>query len=350
MIYTYTKTTFKVFLQWSVFTFSLDSLFALFFWSVTKKYSLYHHFIFSHCQGFSILTFGALAQILFKNAAPRIRLLAIFVFASTGAMAGIIMTPAFLGIVSLSHQESVSLFILNMMSVAIIIGFLYYWEGITVTNSRIQEERKKRLDIEKKIAQTQLKLIQTQIDPGFLFNTLNHILRLLDSNPESAKSMQYALILYLRLSLSKFRNETHTVGQETAMISAYLDLLIFGGKSKMTYNLKIPETLNSIAIPTMLLHSLVETVASLENPHAGENTDIITVSGEESRTGLRFEVSRSGFGITMNSEFSKSFENIRHRLYKLFGDKGMLLLKNDVSGNLKAVMEFQTEKAAAIPL
>jgi sensor histidine kinase YesM len=279
MIYTYTNITPKIALKWYVFTFSVNTFFALFFWSLSKKYPFGYHFIFSHCQGFSILNFGAFAQIILKNATPRIRLLTIFVFSSAGSIAGKVLAPLIIGIRSLNHQDSIFLFVLNMMIVAIIIGFLYYWEGITVTNSSIQEERKKRLDIEKKIAQTQLKLIQTQIDPRFLFNTLHRILQLLDSEPETAKSMQLSLIRYLRLSLSKFRNETHAVSQETAMIHAYLDLLIAGQKNKMHYKICIPDNLNSMTIPTMLVHSLVETVASLEKEQAGDASDFITVSG-----------------------------------------------------------------------
>ena len=349
MIYTYTNITPKIALKWYVFTFSVNTFFALFFWSLSKKYPFGYHFIFSHCQGFSILNFGAFAQIILKNATPRIRLLTIFVFSSAGSIAGKVLAPLIIGIRSLNHQDSVFLFVLNMMIVAIIIGFLYYWEGITVTNSSIQEERKKRLDIEKKIAQTQLKLIQTQIDPGFLFNTLHRILQLLDSEPETAKSMQLSLIRYLRLSLSKFRNETHAVSQETAMIHAYLDLLIAGQKNKMHYKISISDSLNSMTIPTMLVHSLVETVASLEKEQAGDASDFITISGEENSAGLRFEVIRSGFGAAMNNKFLKSFENIRHRLYELFGDNGLFVLKNDVSGNLRAVMEFGMEKEAEMP-
>ncbi|MDO9263624.1 MAG: hypothetical protein Q7U02_06645, partial [Desulfosalsimonadaceae bacterium] len=130
---------------------------------------------------------------------------------------------------------------------------------------------------------------------------------------------------------------------------AYLDLLIAGQKNKMCYKISISDQLTGMAIPTMLVHSLVETVASLEKEQAGEAGDLITVSGEENSAGLRFEVTRSGFGAAMNNKFLKSFENIRHRLYKLFGDNGLFVLKNDVSGNLKAVMEFGMGKDAEIP-
>jgi sensor histidine kinase YesM len=67
----------------------------------------------------------------------------------------------------------------------------------------IQQERIKRLSSEKEALEANLRLLQAQIEPHFLFNTLSNVLSLIDTEPTKGKSMLVDLIRYLRTSLSR---------------------------------------------------------------------------------------------------------------------------------------------------
>ena len=97
------------------------------------------------------------------------------------------------------------------------------WERISTTENLIHEERIKRLTSEKKVAEANLKLLQAQIEPHFLFNTLSNVLSLLDTDPPKGKSMLVDFIQYLRASLLKIREEKATLGQEMDMIDLKFD-------------------------------------------------------------------------------------------------------------------------------
>ncbi len=325
-------------LKWYLFTFSLNTFFAVFFWSVSKNYPLNIHLIFSHCQGFSILNFGAFANIIFKYTSSKVRLIGIFIFGMIGSIAGKLLTPIIIGSNLGTHHEYIFLFILNMMVISIIIGFLYYWEGIAVTNSKIQEEKKKQIHMEQKMIQTQLKLLQTRIEPDFLFNILNYILRLLDTMPDKAKTVQMSLIQYLRMTLAKFNKEFHSIAQEMEMIRAYLDILLLPHKNRLTYRINITENIRNNSIPAMLIHSFIDKIASLIP--VSDHKKTITIKGSEGADGLRFELSGSGIDDVLNNQVMIHLENINERLNNIYGDSGKLILTPGSSGNRKFILKF----------
>ncbi len=110
-------------------------------------------------------------------------------------------------------------------------GFFTMWLFFIAEKSikyekKLQNEGLKRLSNEKKLIENQLRLLQAQIEPRFLFNTLSGIIELRDVDMEKAKRMQKYFIQYLRATLVKTRVPVTTVEQELKLIRAYLD--IFG--------------------------------------------------------------------------------------------------------------------------
>jgi histidine kinase len=342
VIYTYSEITPKMALKWYLFTFFLSSFFAVFFWAVSKKIPLSNHLTFSQCQGFSILNFGAFANTLFKYTSSRVRLIGIFIFGMIGSIAGKLLAPIILGSNLVTHHEYSFLFIINMMVISIIIGFLYYWEGIGVTNSKIQEEKKKQIYMEQAIIQTQLKLLHTRIEPEFLFNILNYILTLLDTMPDKAKSIQMSLIQYLRMTLAKFTKEYHSISQEMGMIRAYLDILIEPHENRLAYRIIIPETITNNSVPAMLIHSFMDKVASLI-PVSDDKKEIL-LKGDEGPDGLRFELSGTGMDGIFNERVMHHLGNINERLENIYGNSGRLILTPGASGKRKFILKFPHKK------
>jgi len=325
-------------LKWYLFTFFLNTFFAVFFWHISKHWPFSYHFIFSHCQGYSILTFGAFGNTLFKFTRSTIRLIGIFLFCIIGSLAGKFLGPVVLGFELVTKQESVFLFILNIMVISIILGFIYYWEGIAFTNSKIQEEKKKQLHMEQKMIQAQLKLLHTQIEPEFLFKILNYILSLLDTMPDKAKAIQMSLIQYLRMTLAKFKKELHSVAQEIEMIKTYLDILLLPHENHLSYHIDIPEKIMNNSIPAMLVHSFVDKIASLIP--VSDHNKVLNIRGKEGTDGLRFEISGSNMDGVFSAEVMSHLEVINERLKKIYGDAGKLILTPDSSGDRKFILKF----------
>ncbi|MCJ7664310.1 MAG: histidine kinase, partial [Desulfobacterales bacterium] len=113
--------------------------------------------------------------------------------------------------------------VICLTSASVICYFLYTKRRFKVGKEIMQQERISRLSSEKEALEANLKLLQAQIEPHFLFNTLSNILGLLDTDLKKGQSMMMDLIRYLRTSLSKTREDTTTLGQEMEMLQAYLD-------------------------------------------------------------------------------------------------------------------------------
>jgi sensor histidine kinase YesM len=136
--------------------------------------------------------------------------------------------------------------------------FFFSQERITQTKAEMREERIKRLGSEKSALEAHLKMLQAQIEPHFLFNSLSTVLTLMDNDPEKAGKMLTDLIQFLRVSLSKTRAGTTTIGQEMEMARAYLNIYQIRMGDRLQYHIQAEEDLKKISIPPMLVQPLVE--------------------------------------------------------------------------------------------
>ncbi|MDM8553384.1 histidine kinase [Desulfococcaceae bacterium HSG7] len=133
-------------------------------------------------------------------------------------------------------------------------------EKLMATQALVKDERIKRLIVEKKMVESDLKRLQAQIEPHFLFNTLAAILSLLETDTVGGRAMLKDLTQYLRANLSKTRCDYATLGQEIEMITAYINIFKNRMGDRLCYSVHIPESVKTIQFPSMLLQPLVEIV------------------------------------------------------------------------------------------
>jgi hypothetical protein len=119
--------------------------------------------------------------------------------------------------------------------------------------------------------EAQLRLLQAQIEPHFLFNTLANVVSLMDADPGRAKSMLEAFVEYLRASLSGLGHGRHTLGDEIDLIDAYMKIIKIRMEHRLDYAIEVPEALRGITLPALTLQPLVENaiVHGLEPQIAG---------------------------------------------------------------------------------
>ena len=340
MVYTYTKFTSKTIAKWYLFCTILSIFFSGFTWSMDKQFSYPVNFFSGILNSLVLFHFCAFPVVFSKNVKPITRLLMVFTGGIIGSAAGILLSVVFVHKGMVKYQIFMFLYILNMLTISIIIGFLYYWEGIEVTTTRIQEERIKHLDMEKKFFETRVKLIQSQIEPEFLFNTLKHIRSLLDFDLEKARSLQIAIIQYLRLSLSKLKIESHTIVQEMNMIQSYLDILKENSDNHLDFEIEIPDDLKRIKIPPRLMHAVVEMISNYVQK-SSEKESMILIHCHEKENDLRFEVTASGLKNDKESHIPQCFQSLRERLEESFGNKVCLLLQDSSPDRLKIILKIR---------
>lgn len=337
MIYTHPPLTFKVVLKWWVFIGLVNIFFAFFFWSVDNNVPFATRYLNGSISGLCILMFAALPQIFSKNAGPLQRLSMVFLCCVIGSIAGLMLVSTIMN--PISRGLFMFLFMLNIMISSIIIGFLYYWEGIAVTSSRLQEERIKRLDMEQRIVQAKIMLVQTPLEPRFLFDALKQVLNLLDADAAKAKALQMSLIQYLRLSLSKLKKKSHSISQEADMIRAYLDIIKQRPGNHKEYEIHIPENVNDIHIPPMSLHSVAKMI--IEYLEASDNKkSTLTINCEDVPDGIRFTIHARGITNFNDADVLSNFQDIRERFRKTFGDKHSLMLMTDPPGSFKVKLKL----------
>jgi hypothetical protein len=191
-------------------------------------------------------------------------------------------------------------------------------------------EAKTRADtVERQALQAQLRLLQAQIEPHMLFNTLANLQGLIAIDPQQASRMLDHLIQYLRATLSATRAETTTLGQEFAAAEAYLGLMAVRMGARLSYRCILPDELRGARLPAMLLQPLVENaiIHGLEPKIEGGT---VTVEASVRAGLLDICVSDTGLGLPATQTAAKGsgvgVATTRERLQAEYGARAALTL------------------------
>ena len=192
--------------------------------------------------------------------------------------------------------------------------------------------------MQRQLVQARLKLLQAQVEPHFLFNTLAAVDYLIETDAKRASVMQKTLISYLRAALPQMRQESSTLGREITLIRAYLQLLKLRIEDRLEFDIKVAPNLESAMFPPMVLQTLVENAIKhgIEpKPEGGR----ITVQAEIIDGQLRLEVVDTGVGLPDGDIFGSSkngtglgLDNIRNRLAMLYPGASRMELSSGHEG------------------
>ncbi|MFN3790185.1 sensor histidine kinase [Massilia sp.] len=189
------------------------------------------------------------------------------------------------------------------------------------------EARLRAETIERQALQAQLRLLQAQIEPHMLFNTLANLQGLIAIDPERANGMLDQLIQYLRATLGAARSESTTLAEEFAAMDAYLGLMQVRMGARLAYRLELPPTLRRAKLPPMLLQPLVENaiVHGLEPKIEGGD---VRISAEERDGLLDIRILDTGLGLGQSTHGGGGvgLATTRERLRVLYGERAGVLL------------------------
>jgi hypothetical protein len=239
-------------------------------------------------------------------------------------------------------KSFVSLLVLALFATKALVGGKKRAEALTQSANAAAE----RESMQRQLSEAKMQMMQAQVEPHFLFNTLASVEYLIETNPPRASAMQRSLIQYLRAVLPQMRENAvvTNLGREVDMVTAYLQLLKMRMEERLTVDLHIPDDLRSAAFPPMMLQSMVENAIKhgLEcKPEGGTLRISADVSQHDTQKKLRVTVADNGvgFGVMPSDGTGLGLPTIRERLKLLHGDAGQLHITANVPHGVIAVIE-----------
>lgn len=245
-------------------------------------------------------------------------------------------------------RSFVTLLVLALFGTKALMGGKKRAEAETLTaNAAVERE-----SMQRQLSEAKMQMMQAQVEPHFLFNTLASVEHLIETDPPRASAMQRSLIKYLRAVLPQMRDNAliTNLGREADMVVAYLNLLKMRMEERLTVDFDIPDGLRSAAFPPMMLQSMVEN-AIKHGLEAKPQGGTLKVRADVAHNKLRVIVSDDGlgFGAVPSDGTGLGLMTIRERLKLLHGDQGQLLIAANSPSGVIATIEVPYQLANKEP-
>jgi len=184
------------------------------------------------------------------------------------------------------------------------------------------------------LAEAQLRALQAQVEPHFLYNTLANVLGLIDTQPAQARHMLERFIDFLRASLHASRAAAATVGAELDLAAAYLDVLAVRMGQRLHYRIEADDAARASPVAPMLIQPLVEN-AVMHGLEPKVEGGTIVVRAHADSTGLVVEIRDDGVGIgnaPPRSGGGVGLANVKARALSMYGAAAQLQLTDNPGG------------------
>lgn len=214
----------------------------------------------------------------------------------------------------------------------LIIGVMYYSITILVFYlikyyQDMQSRMNRELELQNLLKDSELRMLKSQINPHFIFNSLNSVSALTISKPENAREMVIKLSDFLRYSLGKDSIEMNSLKQEVENVSLYLDIEKVRFGSKLQFEKTIAESCLDVKVPNLILQPLFENAIKYGMYDSLEGVKIqlkCEPKGEELQLYIinsfdQDAVATKGSGIGL--------ENVRKRLSLVYGMSDLLQVR-----------------------
>jgi signal transduction histidine kinase len=181
-----------------------------------------------------------------------------------------------------------------------------------------------RSQLERNALETRLRLLQAQVEPHFLFNTLANVQELVDARSPQAAHVLASLIAYLRAAVPRIHEPATTLGQELELVRAYLELMRMRMPDRLAFTLHVDPAVNALECPPMTVLTLVENAVrhGIDPSEEGGRVDVEArvsdgrCSISVTDTGLGFAAAGNGLGTGLST--------LRERLQLAFGNAARL--------------------------
>ncbi|MEN9631213.1 MAG: hypothetical protein RJA10_4441, partial [Pseudomonadota bacterium] len=195
---------------------------------------------------------------------------------------------------------------------ALVVCYLFY------VRERMYSQHLAAVAAEQLASETQLKLLQSQLEPHMLFNTLANLRVLIGLDPPRAQAMLDHLIAFLRTTLAATRVDQHPLQAEFDALRDFLALMAVRMGTRLQLQLDLPDELRSLTVPPLLLQPLVENAIKhgLEPQVQGGRLEVVA---RRQGPRLHLRVRDTGVGLSAAAAGGTAFglEQVRQRLQRL---------------------------------
>ena len=260
------------------------------------------------------------AQLMAVAIAAPLGTLVVYLLSVGGNLAALQSTPFTLGFLLIAGSGLV---------LGLIVAFsALYRERDAQARTQALQFSLERSQLEKQALDARLSLLQAQIEPHFLFNTLANVKRLYETRPERGRDMLVALIAYLRAALPGMRRHESTLADELELVRHYLAILQMRMGERLAFDIAAPPELLPARLPTLVLPTLVENAIKHGLSPLPEGGRIAIRAAPAEGGGLTIEVADNGQGFgAVSGGAGVGLANTRARLAARFGDGASLELE-----------------------
>jgi signal transduction histidine kinase len=203
-----------------------------------------------------------------------------------------------------------------------------------------------RSEFERRESDARLRLLQAQVEPHFLFNTLANVQALVDSGSPQASKVLTSLIAYLRAAVPRMHSQSTTLENEVELVRAYLDLMQMRIPDRLRFVIHIDPAAARLHCPPMTLLTLVENAVrhGIDPSEAGGRIDV-DIWIRDGRCVMR--VTDTGRGLQGGSQgLGTGLSNLRERLKLAFGGDAQLTLTETSPHGVCAEIGFPAREPA----
>ncbi len=210
-----------------------------------------------------------------------------------------------------------------------------------------RQRERERSELERKALDSRLRLLQAQVEPHFLFNTLANVRELVDSGSPQATKVLDSLIAYLRAVVPRLHEPTTTIEQEVQLVRAYLELMHMRMPDRLEFGLQVDEAARGLRCPPTTLLTLVENAVrhGIDPGEEGGRIDVrVLVQGGRCRA----EVRDTGVGLKAAGDgLGTGLAALRERLQLAFAGDAQLRISSLVPQGVCAELDFPAQPGPA---
>lgn len=193
--------------------------------------------------------------------------------------------------------------------------------------------------LERQAVDARLSVLQAQIEPHFLFNTLANIQTLIESGSPRAVPVFKSLIAYLRAAMPQIHQSAATLGNEEGLVRSYLELMLMRMPDRLRFEIDIASELRDLRFPAMALLTLVEN-AVRHGVDPSEQGGVIIVKARREDQWVHVSVTDSGVGMSETAAPGTGLANLQQRLTGFYGADASLELSDNSPTGLRAELRF----------
>lgn len=295
------------------------------------------NFVYSQCIGFSIYSINVYTLCRMK---PAIKRWLTFSLTLPGSVIlGLSLAFVITGVGGWNDPRAVQSVVIGLFFGGI--GSITYFlsERIAMLDAEVKQRRLNESEIEKREIEAHLKLLQAQIEPHFLFNTLANVSSLIETDPQNAHRLLDRLTDWLRVALHRARAERSSLGDELTLLENYLHILSVRFGARLCWEIKATDPTMQLSFPPMLLQPLVENaIRHGIEPKLGGG--VLSINAWQQGGRLHIAVSDDGAGLQLTNRSGAGLANVRARLAALYGTSGTLTLIDNPGGGVTARLEL----------